>query len=398
MRRALFMTVGTGRRDEKSIKSLAHGLLVSITHYNPDRIVFFGSKDSTETIESVKRQYYENRGEELINYEFVTIAKIDDFDECFERIKDEISQREEYEIVIDYTSGTKTMTMSAAICSMLYHKNLSLVAGKRGVNGIVVSGTEKIVEQSLYLAYDKILFDKVKNLFNSYRFGEAKSVLNQIVILDEKEKYEQLINAYDLWDKFDHKEAFRILAEISISDRQISQNKGFLGRLNKVEKYETLILVDLINNASRRMEEGKYDDAVARLYRAIELISQIKLAEEGLNDLSEKKFTMDDLKGRKVDTSRYEKYADDKGRLKLGLENKFKLLKDLGWEEADTMYLENNELKTLLRKRNNSILAHGLEPVDKATAEDLFEKVRAYATIVLPELDDLMAEANFPIL
>ena len=376
------MTVGTGRKDEKSIKSLAHGLLVSITHYNPDRIIFFGSKESTETIESVKKQYYENRGEELINYEFVTIAKIDEFDECFERIKDEIGQKEEYEIVIDYTSGTKTMTMSAAIFSMLYHKKLSLVAGKRGVNGIVIPGTEKIVEQSLYSAYDKILLDKVKNLFNSYRFGEAKSVLNQIVILDEKEKYEQLIDAYDLWDKFDHKEAFRILG--GINDRQISQNKGFLGRLNRVEKYETLILVDLINNAYRRIEEGKYDDAVARLYRAIELISQIKLAEEGLNDLSEKKFTMDDLKGRKVDTSRYEKYADDKGRLKVGLENKFKLLKDLGWEEADTVYLENDELKNLLQKRNNSILAHGLEPVDKATAEDLFEKVREYATIVLP--------------
>lgn len=389
------MTVGTGRKDEKSIKSLAHGLLVSITHYNPDRIVFLGSKESTETIKSVKRQYYKNRGEELINYEFVTIAKIDEFDECFERIKDEIGQKEDYEIVIDYTSGTKTMTMSAAICSMLYHKKLSLVAGKRGVNGIVIPGTEKIVEQSLYSAYDKILLDRVKNLFNSYRFGEAKTILSQIIVFDEKEKYEKLIDAYDLWDKFDHKAAFEILG--GIRDERFSQNKSFLGRLNHSKQDRMkFILADLLNNAFRRIEEGKYDDAVARLYRAIELISQIKLAEEGLNDLSDKKFTMDDLKGRKVDTSRYEKYADDKGRLKVGLEKKFKLLKDLGWKEADTVYLENNELKNLLKKRNNSILAHGLEPMDRATAEDLFEKVRAYARIVLPELDDLMAEANFP--
>ena len=389
------MTVGTGRRDEESITSLAHGLLVSITHYNPDRIVFFGSKESPATIESLKKQYYENRGE-VLNHEFVTIDKIDEFDECFDRFKDEICKKEDYEVVIDYTSGTKTMTMSAAICSVLYHKKLNLVAGKRGENGIVVQGTEKIVEQSLYSAYDKLLFDRVKKLVNSYRFGEAKSVLNQIVILDKKEKYEQLIDAYDLWDQFDHKEAFRILVEIS--DTQFSQNKSFLGRLNRVENYETLILVDLINNASRRIEEGKYDDAVARLYRAIELIAQIKLAEEGLDDLSEGKFTIEELKERKVDIRRYLVYADDKGRLKLGLAKKFKLLGDMGWEEADTVYLGNNKLKDLLKKRNSSILAHGLEPVEKETANELFDEVKKHAKIVLPELDDLIEEARFPTL
>lgn len=388
------MTVGTGRRDEKSIKNLAHGLLVSITHYNPDRIVFFGSEESTETIESVKRQYYENRGEELINYDFVTIDRIDDFDDCFETIKEEIREKEDYEIVIDYTSGTKTMTMSAAICSMLYHKKLSLVAGKRGENGIVVRGTEKIVEQSLYSAYDKLLFDQVKTLFNSYRFKDAKSVLNQIVISDGKEKFGQLIEAYDLWDKFDHRTAFKILGEIS--DMQISQNKGFLGKLNRMEKYETLILVDLINNASRRIEEGKYDDAIARLYRTIELIAQIKLAGEGLDDLSEQKFMIEDLKRKKVDIRGYEDYADEKGRLKLGLANKFNLLKDMGWEEADKVYLENNKLKDLLKKRNSSILAHGLEPVEKKTATELFDAVKEYAKIILPELNELLEDASFP--
>ena len=165
--------------------------------------------------------------------------------------------------------------------------------------------------------------------------------------------------------------------------------------MNRVEKYETLILVDLINNAYRRIEEGKYDDAVARLYRAIELIAQIKLAEEGLDDLSEGKFTIEELKERKMDIRRYLDYADDKGRLKLGLANKFKLLRDMGWEEADTVYLGNNKLKDLLKKRNSSILAHGLEPVEKETANELFDEVKKHAKIVLPELDDLIEEARF---
>lgn len=202
------MTVGTGKRDERSITSLAHGLLVSITHYNPDMIIFFGSEESKETVESVKRQYYENRGEEL-NHEFVTIAKIDEFDECFERFKDEIGKKDDYEIVIDYTSGTKTMTMSAAICSMLYHKRLSLISGKRGDDGLVIRRTEKIIEQSLYSAYDKILLDRVKYMFNLYRFAEAKDALGQIIVLEKEQKanYERLIEGYDLWDRFKHCEA-----------------------------------------------------------------------------------------------------------------------------------------------------------------------------------------------
>ena len=73
MKRALFMTVGTGvgLDKEKKVRNLAHGLLSSIESYNPDKIVFFGSEESIETVESLKEQYYEKKGKELENCEFV---------------------------------------------------------------------------------------------------------------------------------------------------------------------------------------------------------------------------------------------------------------------------------------------------------------------------------------
>ena len=132
MKRALFMTVGTGvgLDKEKKVRNLAHGLLTSIESYNPDKIVFFGSEESIETVESLKKQYYEKKGKELENYEFVGLKDIDDFYECYTRIEEEIKEEEKEgnETIIDYTSGTKTMTTSAAICAMLYQKKLSLVA------------------------------------------------------------------------------------------------------------------------------------------------------------------------------------------------------------------------------------------------------------------------------
>ncbi len=392
------MTVGTGigLDKEKKVRSLAHGLLASILHYNPEKVVFFGSEESIATVESLKWQYYENRREELINYEFVTIDSIDDFDECFDKIKDKIEEHDEHEIIIDYTSGTKTMTMSAAICSMLYHKRLSLVAGKRGENGIVIPGTEKIIEQSLYSAYDKTLLDRFKNLFNLCRFVDAKDALSQIVVLDkgQREDYERLVEGYDLWDRFKHREAYEKIEPVK--DKRISLNKGFLGRLNKEEHRIKFILVDLINNASRRIEEERYDDAVAVLYRAIELIPQIKLLDYELNDLSEGKFTIADLEQRGIDSGEYEKYADERGKLKLGLEKKFLLLRDLGWKEADDIYLENKGMQGLLQRRNNSIRAHGLEPVEKEVANELYEKTKEYARIIVPDLEKLLEDSRFP--
>jgi len=279
MKRALFMTVGTGvgLDKEKKVRNLAHGLLSSIESYNPDKIVFFGSEESIETVESLKEQYYEKKGKELENCKFVRLDDIDDFYECYTRIEEEVKEEEKEgnEIIIDYTSGTKTMTTSAAICAMLYQKKLSLVAGKRGENGVVIPGTEAARVQNLFAAYDKYLLDRAKEAFNSYRFGEAMGYLDRIVALEDTEEYKKLVKAYDLWDKFEHEKAFQMLAGVKAGET--AYNKSFLGRLMNARAREDFILVDLMNNARRRMEEGKYDDAVARLYRTVELIAQYRL-------------------------------------------------------------------------------------------------------------------------
>ena len=399
---ALFMTVGTGRKTKESIRSLAHGLLSSISHYNPDQIVFFGSEDSKETVSSLKEQYHEEKKKELADHEFIMITAVDDFNECFEKMRRKIEEYEDYEIIIDYTSGTKTMTMSAAICSMLYHKKLNLISGVRGKDGIVILGTENQREQNLYSAYDELLFDKVKDLFNSYRFNEARSTLNEIVILEDREAYGKMIDAYDRWDKFNHNAAFEILKDVK--DDRVSENKAFLGKL--VHKKDVkLFIVDLINNAARRIEEAKYDDAVARLYRTIELIAQarltdMKLIEEGrFKDNGVFAIRLDLLK-EKLGGEAVNKYCDGqkdddlkRGIIKLSLYKSYALLHDLN-DDLGVKFDEDDTLQTLLQSRNSSILAHGLRSVEKDVAERLFEKVIEYAGIAL--LDELVGKAAFP--
>jgi CRISPR-associated protein (TIGR02710 family) len=411
-----------------SVGGTPEPIIKTINTYSPDLAYFMPSQSSITQIGEITAKT-------SISPSQIKTKILDDHQSlvsAFKTASEIIKElKGDYEIWIDYTGGTKSMSAGLVIaglnegCKFVYVGAVNDKGRNKEGLGIVKDGFEDVLPQANpYELFAKPEIGRAIDLFNSYQFAAAlnnfDSALEKIQDEGEKERLRilrELTDAYSSWDKFKflklktRKESLISVLEKNLSDlrkiytisgekepdfvKQIEKNITFLKLRFGAKKY---VIADLLNNASRRMEEGKYDDAVARLYRAIELISQIKLAEEGLNDLSEEKFTMDDLKDRGVDTSGYEKYGDDKGRLKLGLENKFKLLKDLGWEEADRMYLENNELKTLLRERNNSILAHGLEPVDKATAEDLFEKVRGYATIVLPELDDLMAEANFPIL
>ncbi len=391
---AFFITVGTGKKTEVSIKSLAHGILSAIIHYNPDVIVFFGSDESRRTIDSLKDQYSIEQKKELITHEFITLNDVDDFDECFSQIRKKIGEYEDYEIVIDYTSGTKTMTMSVAICSMLYHKRLNLISGKRGKEGIVISGTEKSIEQNLYSAYDKLLFDRVKDMFNLYRFEEAKTILNQIVVLEEKEKYKNIIDAYNHWDKFDHQMAFLILKDID--DVRISQNKAFLGELLNRKDNLQYYIIDLINNAARRIEEKKYDDAVARLYRTIELIAQTRLFEKGLIDKKRLKENMLfavqlDMLEEVLNDETMNKYCNGQKEkdlkhkiLKLGLHKSYELLSDLN-DEVGTKFCKDNTIKDILQSRNSSILAHGLQSVEKDVANNLYEIVNEYARIISPK-------------
>ncbi len=399
MKRILFMTVGTGiGSNSERTKRLSHGLLTSIEHYKPDTIVFFGSEDSKETIECLKEQYNEKMGEKLRNYKFVKIKDIDDFYECYTKIEKEMKKKKDSEIIVDYTSGTKTMTTSAAICCMLYQKKLTLVAGRRGENGIVIPGTEAPREQNLFAAYDKYLLDKVREAFNSYRFREAMDYLKHIVMLEEKGVYKKFIQGYELWDKFDHMKARNLLEDIK---EVPPKNKEFLGKLTSSMNLEDhkkknkckFLVADLLNNAKRRFKEKKYEDAVARLYRIMELLAQCRLNEKfGINTSNVKIEKIPPHIQNKV------KLKNNKEKIKIGLQKSFELLKYMG-DELGKKYAKDKEIKNLLKRRNESILAHGLKPITNEDIPDIerfFEKAEEYAKLIFPDIDDLMKKAKFP--
>ena len=86
---------------------------------------------------------------------------------------------------------------------------------------------------------------------------------------------------------------------------------------------------------------------------------------------------------------------DEKGKIKLGLNGDYELLKDLD-DDLGTKFAENKALQDLLKKRNESILAHGLTSVSKEVYGELYPIVFGFAKIVVQNIEDLMEKSKFP--
>ena len=412
--RTLFMTVGKGvnhNSDTEGYKRLAQGLYASLKKIYPDYIVFFASEISKNTIDYIKELYQADDDEfiEGEDYEVVIIDQIDNFNFCFEAFEAKIwhldvLSEDEHEIVMDYTSGTKTMSSAMACCGMFYSKDLVTVSGDRK-NGVVSPGTESIQYQNLYKIYDKFTVMRSRNYFNANRFYTASEILETIVDADiPKDDLLNLVRAYYAWDNMDFAVAYDFLTKVDMDTfliveikDDLKDNLKALGAIVR-SPHENLkncyILASLINNSIRRADEYKYDDAIARLYRAFELIAQIRLNTYGLNSsdldvnvLLEKNVSeefINDLEKTRVD-----------GKIRIGLIKDFEVLAELG-DDLGKYFIENrNKINNLTIKRNNSILAHGLESLEKEDFDKFEELVESLALSLDKDMGKFLKQTRF---
>ncbi|HSL84327.1 MAG TPA: TIGR02710 family CRISPR-associated CARF protein [Thermoanaerobaculia bacterium] len=122
-------------------------------------------------------------------------------------------------------------------------------------------------------------------------------------------------------------------------------------------------LVDeLVENAERCAERGRFDDAVARLYRATELLSQVRL-HRAYGVVAADLAAPSDLWD--ADTSAWlaARQHPDSGAVHLGLIGGLDFLRRLGDPLGRRFTRDEKRLLSWIELRNRSILAHGLQPV-----------------------------------
>ena len=394
--KALIISVGTGTQQTKQVaKNLANALAYSIKHHNPDKTFFITTKESQETtlpliLPQVKVQ----------NYETIVIKDPDNVQDIYETLQPQIQKIKQNfsQTVIDYTSGTKAMTAALAILATIYEASeLSYITGKRK-GGIVQPGTEQIVSVRPYFATTQQKIKTAKEFFNKNQFSAAIAILQQIRkatqdpgIINEIKPLLNLAKAYELWDKFQHEKAWEILKKIK--NENLNQNKKFLAQLvNKKQKNEVpepYLIADLINNAERRAEEKKYDDATARLYRTIELIAQHTLKNEYQMDTS-------NIPTHTLPQNLIRKWGitPETKTIKTSLQQNYELLEAKN-HPLGKKFQQDKKLKDLLSKRNTSILAHGQTPVTQQTYSQLHKKTIEYAKTTINNLEELIQDSKF---
>ena len=283
-------------------------------------------------------------------------------------------------------------------------------------------------------------FKRGRIFFNSHQFvaarknfEEAKDKLDDENLMKLAEIYERIVIFYDYWDKFNNKidddylnDYLRdILIDIKNDDyifnhfqneypsfyKQLKRNYSFLNLKISKEKKEmdkkiAYYLPDLLNNAQRRIDEGKYDDAVARLYRCIELVAQLSLHKYGcidkhnlrvnksflinktslLTKINPHQITLiDEWNSKLLKTGRNRRKTFD-----LDSSKSYKLLNILTqgdehkFNKKATKIYKNykDEVKGEIKVRNSSILAHGLNPIDGDLANDLYDLVLGHSNIL----------------
>lgn len=410
----LFMTVGTGSNidsEETGFKSLAKKLYSTINKIYPNYVVFFASEKSKHTIQYIEELFNQD-GDEFIldvDYQIVPIEAIDDFNECFEIVESKIwdldyNTENDYKIIMDYTSGTKTMSAAMACCGLFYSKDLISVSGDRST-GEVSAGTEHINYQNLYKIYDKFSLMRTRYNFNAKRFMACIDILNYIVDFNiHKDSFSNLCKAYHAWDNMDFESAYDYLKNVDMNNFEFAEVKSELK--NNIKALGTIvnsrslnlkncyILATLINNSIGKAEEYKYDDAIARLYRALELAAQIRLTSYGINSSDVDASILLENNVSEDFVNELEKTRED-GKIRIGLVKDYLLLNELN-DDLGRYYVENEQkIKNMTIKRNNSILAHGLESSSKEDFDEFLEVVIDMARKLDKDMDKFLKETKF---
>lgn len=241
-----------------------------------------------------------------------------------------------------------------------------------------VPGTEQLVE--LEKPVDSLGFVLFAEAIRAFNRGRLEDAAENFLSLSKNSSgdrhifYEALYSlarGYDCWDKmrFDaalelcgtaiaqfarvrgHREAKR-LAEVVGSQKEILQNL--------IVTDEAAVVADLTMNAMRREQEGRCDDALARLYACVERMVQARLTVHGI--------TTKAPDYSRLPESVYQELLKTYQKAPVELELKkaahlLSLLEDpVGKAIVD---IGHRTFTGLIGLRNDSLLAHGTKPISK---------------------------------
>lgn len=401
----LLMTVGMQKEP----------LILSILILKPIVVYLLCTSKSTITVKQIMDD--EKIKELGASIHIIEISE-DDLTSNYRKINEIIIQNKDRKIVSDPTGGRKMMNTSLSFLSIYFRIPMVYLNGIEFNKNIIPFSERLILIENPLDFYGDIELQLIQEMFNSHYYDAAikicESLIDKTKDLTTLKKIElliELIKIYNKWDKFEHsnpdvepnlskeleeiKRKFERFGLKSNLPENIENNINFLkeleerwskGKVNMIDEYR---IIDIFLNAKRRgsMKQCKYDDAIARLYRIVEMLNTYFLLKFGLkstekpdyNNFAKKLSTTK----RDIKNKYKEIFNTNLPKERIGLENQKNLLKVLiHYSKDDSIKFlvniqESSQFKELMKKRNRSILAHGTVSLNENDWVNFRDKIEA---------------------
>lgn len=422
----LFVTVGGSHQP----------IVTSIKSLKPDRVIFIcsdGDQGSKSQVIGSGTPCEVRKGDEIVGQlpniptqanlgtkfqpatDLVVLDNLDNLADCYQKIVIKIQEIQGTSpssiLKADYTGGTKTMTASLAIAAVDYQVELYLTTGTR-VNLIRVEEGEMTNRvQVTPILVQKTIDHYLPVFLQQYNYPGAITQLTELpsisAIASGQKRAIQVLKdicqGFEAWDRFDHTAAMislknyrqypEIESRIAFLQKVIDSRKEIGSNVQpklSAERHGYEIVQDLLLNAERRATQNRYDDAVGRLYRALELLAQVRLWQKY-------RIRTGNLDISRLPVDIRNKYEN---RDELGLVKSYALLTQMESEPIGNLYQQYKEdINKVLRKRNDSLFAHGFSPVTVQNYAEIHQAIADFinqSILAVASDRSLISHIQFP--
>lgn len=398
-------------------------VLFILREQRPLHVWYFCSAGSRSVADEIHRQLDWHP-----DCDFIEVERFEELGPCYRELRRALPlllkkwRIEPGQVLVDYTGGTKTMSAALVLAATEIFERFGYVGGQqreKGGLGVTVEGRERVFYQGnpwSELAVREI--ERAQYLWAGLAFGNAAETLREAGRRSARKlplELARLADALASRHRLDFSEARDKLQRVLKSMELLLDATPGHPLLDAVRCMAELcrkcapdvadgptLLRELLDNALRTASQQRYDDAAARLYRAMEMQGQLWLSEktQGLflngrckrERVVELPSTLGELPFCR---------PDQDGKVDLSLEHCFRALHALGdarvamvvgdLDLVDARGRTASRWRQATEKRNSSILAHGVQPIGLDGFETMKQRAEEFLGF------DLQLEAN-PIL
>jgi CRISPR-associated protein (TIGR02710 family) len=396
------MTAPSTRAALVSVGGSSAPVLFTLRQHRPAHVWYFCSAGSRQIADEIHAQldWHPDR-------DFIELERFEELGPCYRELRAAIPtllrkwKVEPAEVLVDYTGGTKTMSAALVLAATEVFERFTYVGGEqrdRAGLGVTVDGKERVLYQSnpwADLAVREVA--RARDLWVGCQFDAVAKVLRETAPRIPRrlhcEAVADVADALGMRHRLDFASAVKRLGPAVKQLPALFDGRDDGGLLAFARESLEIckacsqgaataeFLRELLDNTLRTAGQHRYEDAAARLYRAMEMQGQVWLAEATSGAFCNGRLKDGAPLPAALAGLRFCQPDEERGEVKLSMEQAFLALHQLGDSRADIVAADlaldrKSRWRQATEKRNASILAHGVLPI----GEEGFATMKHLAT------------------